>query len=119
MLVSDATMLAGMPPGNYTWDGKIVVMTEDGMLKYPEQNVLAGASFPVSRGVINTMKFTGCGLAEAVQMASSTPAKIFDLEDRGMIAAGKRADIILFNLKEDRMEILKTYVAGELVYSSE
>ncbi len=117
MLVSDATMLAGMPPGEYTWDGKTVVMTEDGMLKFPEQNVLAGASFPIRYGVINVMKFTGCNLEDAIEMAATTPANTFNLDDRGSIEVGKRADIILFKLEEDQMKIEKTYLAGKLVYS--
>ena len=119
MLVSDATMLAGMPAGTYTWDGKTVVMTEDGMLKYPEQDVLAGASFPVRHGVINVMKFTGCSLEDAITMASTTPANTFNLDDRGEIAVGKRADLILFKLEDDQMKIEKTYLAGNLVYSAE
>ena len=119
MLVSDATMLAGMPPGTYTWDGKKVVMTEDGMLKYPEQNVLAGASFPIRYGVVNVMKFTGCSLEDAITMASSTPAKTFNLDDRGSIEVGKRADLILFKLEDDQMKIEKTFLAGNLVYSAD
>ncbi|MFC2124643.1 N-acetylglucosamine-6-phosphate deacetylase [Bacteroidota bacterium] len=119
MLVSDATMLAGMPPGTYNWDGKTVVMTEDGMLKYPEQNVLAGASFPIRYGVFNVMKFTGCSLEEAITMASTTPANTFNLDDRGAIEVGKRADIILFKLENDQMKIEKTFLAGNLVYSAD
>jgi len=119
MLVSDAVMLAGLPPGDYTWDGKKVVMTEDGMLKLPSQNVLAGATFPVKHGVINVMKFTGCSLEDGITMASTTPASTFDLDDRGALEVGKRADIILFNLDDDKMNIEKTYLAGELVYSAD
>ena len=117
--LSDATMLAGMPPGTYTWDGKTVVMTEDGMLKYPEQNVLAGASFSIRHGVTNVMKFTGCSLEDAIRMASTTPSNTFNLDDRGSIDVGKRGDLVLFKLEDNQMAIKKTYLAGNLVYSAE
>lgn len=116
MLVSDATELAGMPPGIYQWNGKEVVMTDDGMLMYPEQNVLAGASFPIRTGVKNMIKLTDCSLEEALQMASETPARIYSLEDRGKLAKGFYADLILFEIEDDELIIQKTILQGEVVY---
>ncbi len=116
MLVSDATELAGMPPGEYAWNGKTVVMTEDGMLQYPEQNVLAGASFPIRTGVGNMIRLTGCTLQEAMMMATQTPAKVYNLNDRGMLQEGLSADLILFSLKGGEMVIHETIVQGKTVY---
>jgi N-acetylglucosamine-6-phosphate deacetylase len=116
MLVSDATELAGMPAGNYNWNGKEVVMTEDGMLKYPAQNVLAGASFPVRTGVKNMMGMAGCTLEESLRMATATPAKVYRLNDRGILREGLRADLILFMIEEGEIIIQQTILAGEVVY---
>lgn len=49
-------------------------------------------------------------------MTSYNPAKLYGLDDRGEIATGKRADIILFKMENDEMVIKKTYVKGNLVY---
>ena len=117
MLISDVTQLAGMPPGEYLWDGKKVVMTPGGMIKYPEQNVLAGAALPIHVGIGNMRRFTQCSLAEAIHMAGRNQAKLFKLHDRGVILPGKRADLVLFTLKDNQVEIQKTIVAGRLVYS--
>jgi len=83
MIISDVTKLAGMPPGDYVWDGKKVVMTSEGMIKYPEQNVLAGAALPLHVGIGNMMKFTQCSLAEAIHMTAKNQSKVFKLHDRG------------------------------------
>lgn len=116
MLVSDATELAGMPAGTYNWNGKEVVMTEDGMLKYPAQNVLAGASFPIRTGVKNMMGMAGCTLEESLLMATGTPANVYNLNDRGILEEGRRADLLLFTIEEDEIIIQQTILKGEVVY---
>jgi adenine deaminase len=50
-------------------------------------------------------------------MASENVANVYNLNDRGSFAPGNRADIILFNLNESKPEILKTFLAGNLVYT--
>jgi N-acetylglucosamine-6-phosphate deacetylase len=119
IIVSDMSCLAGMPPGEYTRHGRKVVVTPEGMVKMPSQDVLAGASMPISVGVGNIMKFTGCSLADAIQMASTNPARLLGLGDRGQIEPGKRADIILFRLRDNTLSIQKTIVGGKTVYSAQ
>jgi N-acetylglucosamine-6-phosphate deacetylase len=115
ILVSDALSLAGLPPGVYTSKEREVVLTPH-VVKYPAEDVLAGAASPVSFCVVNMMKFTGCTLAEAIRMASTNPANLMGLEERGSIATGKRADLILFTLEDGKMVIHKTIVAGRVVF---
>jgi N-acetylglucosamine-6-phosphate deacetylase len=117
VITSDFTKLAGMPPGEYTWNEMAVVMTPEGMINYPAQNVLAGASLPITRGIFNIMKFTNCSLAAAIQMATANPARLYGLNDRGEIKVGKRADLVLFSLGENDLVIRKTILDGKEVYS--
>jgi len=116
MLVSDATQLAGMPPGTYEWDGKTVVMTEDGMLQFPEQQVLAGASFPIRHGVMNMVNLVNIPLEKAFRMATSTPANVYHLNDRGELKTGMSADLILFTIENGQINILQTVVQGKVVF---
>lgn len=116
ILTSDVIFLAGMAAGRYKFLGADVTLTPEGMLINADLNILAGASFPLITGVGNLLKFTGCSLYEAVNMASSNVAKFYNLNDRGTLAPGKRADIIIFNLSDSKPEILKTYLSGNLVY---
>jgi len=118
LITSDVTSLAGMPPGEYTKRGRTVVLTEDGMIKLPAQNVLAGSASPITKGVGNIMRFTQCSLADAVHMASRNQARLFGLTDRGEIKPGKRADLVLFTIENDVINIKKTILAGKTVYEA-
>lgn len=117
ILVSDALDLAGLPPGEYIRVERVVVLTPD-VVKYPAENVLAGAASPLVSCVSNMMKFTGCSLENAIQMATTNPAGAVGLDDIGVIKQGKRADLILFTVEEGRIEIQKTILAGKEVYSN-
>ena len=118
ILTSDIAYLAGMAPGKYTFLESEVILTEDGMLLNQEQNCLAGASFPLKKGVENILNFTGCSLTNAINMASGNVARIYGLNDRGKLAPGKRADIILFEKERNELKVIKTFLKGELVYQA-
>ena len=117
VLVSDALDLAGLEPGEYTRWERTVVLTPD-VVKFPAENVLAGAASPITAGVSNMMKFTQCSLADAIQMASTNPAKLIGLNNLGEIKPGMRADLIVFTMENSKIVIQKTIVAGKVVYSN-
>jgi N-acetylglucosamine-6-phosphate deacetylase len=118
ILTSDVNHLIGMPPGKYNYLGTEVVYSEDGLVRNPGQNCLAGASMPLVRGVETVMNYTGCPLGEAINMASKNVADVYGFNDRGLITPGKRADLILFSLANNKLSILKTWIKGKLVYSA-
>jgi N-acetylglucosamine-6-phosphate deacetylase len=119
ILTSDVMFLAGMAPGKYNFLDSEVILTDDGLLYNPLLNCLAGASFPLKKGVENIMNFTGCSLTNAINMASRNVADVFDLNDRGRLLSGMRADLILFERDGNRMIIRKTWIKGKLVFSEE
>ena len=117
ILTSDVIYLAGMAPGNYSFLGNDVILTNEGMLLNKELNCLAGASFPLKKGVGNIMSFTGCSLTKAINMASSNVAAIYSLQNRGKLSVGARADLILFEREGNQLQIKKTYLNGNLVFN--
>ena len=119
IITSDVTSYAALPPGNYkTETGETIELTREGKLWYPAQNVLYGSASPITRGVGHIMEVTGCSLGDAIQMASTNPAKLYNLNDRGTLEVGKRADLVLFTLDDFEVNILKTFVKGEMVYQN-
>lgn len=114
ILVSDALDLAGMPPGEYIRGERKVILTPE-VIKYPAEDVLAGAASPLKKCVVNMMHFTNCSLEDAVKMASTNPAGLMGLQT-GKLQSGKRADLILFKIENDEIVIVETYVAGELIF---
>jgi N-acetylglucosamine-6-phosphate deacetylase len=117
ILSSDITYLAGMPSGKYMFAGSEVFVTKEGVLKNLEQNCLAGASLPLITGIENMMKIANCSLSQAINLASGNVASVFGLKDRGSLTPGKKADLILFEKTGDRINIRKTYLSGEMVFT--
>ena len=119
IITSDVTRYAGMRPGKYlNAEGDTIQLTEDGAAIYVARNSLSGSASPISKGVGFVMKVTGCSLAEAIQMASSNPAELYGLKDRGELMVGMRADLILFDMDDFKMDIRKTIVNGKVVYEA-
>lgn len=119
VITSDVTGYAAMPPGEYiTADGETIELTSEGALVYPAQEVFYGSASPITKGVGHVMEVTGCSLGEAVRMASTNPARLYRLNDRGEIKPGMRADLVLFTVEDFVIDIKKTIVAGNVVYES-
>jgi N-acetylglucosamine-6-phosphate deacetylase len=119
IITSDVTRYAGMKPGKYlNSEGDTIELTKEGAVMYVARQALSGSASPITKGVGNVMKVTGCTMAEAFQMGSSNAARLLGLKDRGELKPGMRADIILFTLKDNTLHIKKTIVAGDIVYDS-
>lgn len=56
---------------------------------------------------------------EAWQLVSTNPAKALGLADRGVIADGKRADLVLARRQPDSLEIVATIASGRIVFQGE
>ena len=77
LLVSDATALAGQPPGIYTTPiGGQVQLHPNGRLALLGSDYLAGAAASLKTGVENALLLGGCSLAEAVGLAAQNPARL-------------------------------------------
>jgi N-acetylglucosamine-6-phosphate deacetylase len=61
------------------------------------------------------MAFTGCSLGEALSTASAVPARVLGLPDRGRIAPGYIADLVL--LTPD-LNVAATVVGGKVCYTA-
>lgn len=120
IITSDVDRYAGMAPGKYlNSEGDTIQLTTEGAVMYLARNSLSGSAAPVTKGVGNVMKVTGCSLGEAFQMGSTNAAKLYGLTDRGEIKPGLRADLILFTIENFKINIKKTVVQGEVVYTSQ
>ena len=118
ILTSDVIFLAGMAPGKYSFLESEVNLTREGMIINTELNCLAGAFFPLKKGVENIMNFTGCSLTKAINMASLNVANIYGLSNRGTLDPGKRADLIQFERNGNELLIRKTFLNGKLVFGA-
>lgn len=124
ILISDLTSLAGLPPGRYDAPslGQVDVL-EDGRLAIAGQRqLLAGAALPMAAGIANVLRYTGCGLRAAVDMAASGPAALLGLPP-ARLEIGAPADLMLFRLPGalgdqplGDLEVVATVKSGELIW---
>ncbi len=110
-LVTDAMAAMGMPPGQYNI-GKQRVIVENNTARL-EDGTLAGSILRMDEAVRNMVAFSGCTPAEAVRMASTTPAEVLGIDgSTGHILPGYSADLVIL---DDNLHVLETYIAGEPV----
>ncbi len=109
-LVTDAMAAAGAPPGRYRLGGALATAPA-GKAPRLADGTLAGSVLRMDEAVRNAIRW-GVPLRDAVRMASTTPARVLGLEDRGLLRPGLRADLCV--LVEGRAAF--TVVAGEVVW---
>jgi N-acetylglucosamine-6-phosphate deacetylase len=118
-LVTDAMRGAGMPEGESVLGGiadGIPVMVEGGVAHLPDRSAFAGSVATADRLLRVMVVQAGVPLADAVRMMTATPARIIGVEDRkGSLAAGKDADIVLF---DDDIQVGLTMIKGRVVYEN-
>jgi N-acetylglucosamine-6-phosphate deacetylase len=112
--ISDSTNGAGLPEGTHFGMGDMVFDVHDGVGMTLDRTSFAGSTTLLNRMVAILVKEVGIPLAEAVRMASLTPARVIGYGDRkGSLAAGKDADIAIF---EDDFTVWRTIIRGEWAY---
>ncbi|MDR1175722.1 MAG: N-acetylglucosamine-6-phosphate deacetylase [Treponema sp.] len=95
-LISDSVELNGLPEGQYRFGDRTITVGA-GAIRL-EDGRLAGSCLSLDIAVWNMVTLAGASLPQAVRMASLVPARALGLQDeRGSIAVGKEADLILFD----------------------
>ena len=79
----------------------------DGAPTLPD-GTIAGSALTMERAVRNVVELVG--LERAVRAASTTPARVIGAHDRGELAAGRRADVVLL---DDDLAVRQTWVGGQ------
>lgn len=95
-LVSDATPAAGLPPGRYRMGGLEAEVHAEGYAT--AAGGLAGSVIPLVTALREAVRSAQLPLADAVRMATATPAGILGLGQRkGRVAPGFDADLLLLD----------------------
>lgn len=74
-----------------------------------KNGTLAGSVLTMDRAIRNAVTSCSVPLVEALQAASTNPANALGLRDRGQIAIGKRADLVVLS---SSLEVTKTISNG-------
>ncbi|KAA6440614.1 N-acetylglucosamine-6-phosphate deacetylase [Dyadobacter flavalbus] len=118
-LITDAMRAAGMPEGESTLGSLkngLKVIVEDGVAKLPDRTSFAGSVSTTDRLVRNMVHMADVSLLDAVRMMTVTPARIMGASQKGSLAAGKDADIVIF---DQDIRVQMTIVQGKIIYEKQ
>jgi N-acetylglucosamine-6-phosphate deacetylase len=97
ILVTDAAAPAGAPVGHYRLGELEVDLTADDRVILTGTQKLAGSALRMNRAVANLVRMGGASLRDAIQTATTNPAKLLGLEGRQRgLHAGERGDVVVF-----------------------
>ena len=106
-LVTDAIAGAGLGDGTYALGETEIVIADDVVTR--EDGVLAGSALTMPQAIQNLVELD-VPLEQALEAASTVPARVLGRTDVGRLVPGARADIVVF---DDGLEIAQTIVGGD------
>jgi N-acetylglucosamine-6-phosphate deacetylase len=116
VLITDAVMPAMCEPGPYRLGEVEVELKDDQRVVLRGGTRLAGSSLRMDRAIGNVMRTAGVGLIGAVSMATTNAARIGRISGRLRgLKPGERADVVRLRVVDGRVQVVGTYLSGELV----
>ncbi|XP_033826570.1 N-acetylglucosamine-6-phosphate deacetylase [Periophthalmus magnuspinnatus] len=113
VLVTDAIMAMGLPPGRHTLGQQVLEI--QGLHAYVAgTKTLSGSIATMDMCVRHFRHASGCSVEEALEAASLHPAQLLNLSHRkGALDYGCDADLVLL---DDDLNVKATYICGEEVW---
>lgn len=109
-LITDALACAASD-SKEAFDPRVII--EDGVCKLADRSALAGSVATMDRLIRTMVQKAEIPLADAIRMASETPAHIMGVSDRkGSLQKGKDADILVL---DDNLNVRAVWAMGQLV----
>ncbi len=112
--ISDSTMAAGMPDGNYHI-GPTKIKVANGFSQ-TSKGTLAGTTTLLDTGWHSLMSYSHMSESNSASCVTSNPASAMGLEDRGVLLPLMRADIAIFERGTNRP--LLTVRRGKIVFDA-
>ncbi|MFB5089091.1 N-acetylglucosamine-6-phosphate deacetylase [Psychrobacillus sp. PGGUH221] len=114
ILITDAMRAKGLPNGSYDLGGQMVSVTENGA--HLSNGALAGSMLTMDQAIRHFRQATNCSFTELVSMSSTNAAKQLKLSNKGSIAEGLDADLVLLN---KGLHVQITICRGQIVFEKE
>jgi N-acetylglucosamine-6-phosphate deacetylase len=121
ILVTDAVAPAECAPGFFRLGEVDVELLPEGRVVMRGGTRLAGSALRMDTAIGNTVRMAEVTLAQAITMATRNPARVARIANRQRgLQTGEKADLVEFKFDPatSRVQVLRTYLSGELVFSS-
>jgi N-acetylglucosamine-6-phosphate deacetylase len=108
-LVTDAMPPVGAASETFVLNGETITCRNGKCTN--AHGVLAGSALDMASAVRNTVELLEVPLEEALRMAAAYPADFLGLPDRGRIAPGAHADLVLL---DESLRVRATWIGGKI-----
>lgn len=117
ILITDAVHVAGLSPGRYKLVDLEIELLPTGQVVAADRHSMAGSAVSMNRAVKVFMDYAGVSLADAIRAATLNPSLLLGrYETCGEISEGQIANLVLFRVSGEKLEIEKTVLNGEIVF---
>lgn len=117
ILVTDAMSTLGLPDGIHPWTDGESIEKRDGKMVLVGTNTIAGSCIAMDQCLRNFTKWTGAGIAKALQCVTEHPARLLGIYGRkGSLSPGADADLVVLNAQR---EVTMVFKAGQVVFEHE
>ena len=118
ILISDVASPAGLHEGRYQFMGLNVDVLHDGSIHSTGTPYLAGSSLKLADALGTFMSFSGATFKEAIQAATTNPARLLGVENKiSTLEIGSQADITIYS-DFPNYKLIKTIINGNIVFNS-
>jgi N-acetylglucosamine-6-phosphate deacetylase len=112
MAITDATAVAGLPPGARALLGRQPIIAGESTALLAD-GTMAGSLATMDR-VFQMLGRAGVSLVDAATVCATTPARQLGLNGYGLIAPDSTADLTVL---DQNLAVVQTYIGGQLVYA--
>ncbi len=114
ILVTDAMAATGLGDGDYAFADRHV-QVHDGTARLRGTNTLAGSVHFLSDALATAVRVLDLSVPQATPLVAGNAARHYDWHDRGTIAVGNTADLVLLS---DDLTVESVYLAGVPIQAS-
>lgn len=116
ILITDSIELAGLPDGTYPGHSQIPMnQTKQGSRVVIEgTETLIGGCAGLDECVQNLVRWSGCGVAQAVRCVTENVAALMGEKRRGVLEVGRRGDFVVL---DEKGSVKRTFVAGKMAFA--
>lgn len=110
IIVTDSLSLKGKKPGKYVFDGENITIGDDGICRL-DSGTLCGSIRKLNENLAYAIKEEGIDYVTAINAVTINPMKLFNINNKGLIRKGYKADIAIF---DNDFNVKEVYVDGKI-----
>jgi len=119
ILVTDAVHVAQLPPGKYKLVGTDIELLPTGQVLRADHVSMAGSALTMNRGIKVFMEFSGSSLTQAIQAATTNPARLLGRPTVcSQVATGQPANLVLFREDAHALKVESVISLGRCVHTA-